>query len=258
LPRFAVTRDGLNIAFETAGDGPPVLLMHGYASSAEQNWRAPGWIRSLVEAGFRTISFDFRGHGDSDKPHDPGMYGDKMLADAVAAMEAADAPTAAVIGYSMGGMLGIRLLLDSPERVRRLVAAGVGEHYFSRPLHYRKIADALQAPDDLRIANPLVRRFRAFATQKGKDRAALAACIRREFPRLPKAALAAAKRPVLVVAGDADESSGAPEPLAAAFPDGRALRLPGRNHMTAVGDTRHKRAATAFLEEDYESPSPPD
>jgi pimeloyl-ACP methyl ester carboxylesterase len=258
MPRFAVTPDGLNIAYESVGEGPPVLLLHGFASSAEQNWRATGWVRSLATAGLRAISFDFRGHGDSDKPHDPDMYGDKMLADAVTVMEAADAPTAAVIGYSMGGMLGIRLLLDSPERVRRLVAAGVGEHYFSRPLHYRKIADALQAPDNLRLADPLVRRFRAFATQKSKDRAALAACIRREFPRLPQAALAAAKRPVLVVAGDADESAGAPEPLAAAFPDGRALRLPGRNHMTAVGDARHKRAATAFLKEDYESLSQPD
>jgi pimeloyl-ACP methyl ester carboxylesterase len=247
LLRFATTRDNVRIAFETLGEGTPVLLLHGFASSREQNWHAAGWYKTLAAAGCKVIAFDFRGHGDSQKLYDPAAYGEKMAADILAVMEEAEAPTAGVIGYSMGGIMGIHLLLKYPERVTKLVVAGVGEKYFTKPLHYRKIAEALEAAEDAPLADAQVRRFRGFATQKGKDRMALAACIRKEFPRHKRETLAAAMRPVLVVCGDHDDSSGMPEPLAGAFPDGRAVVLPGRNHMNAVGDAFYKESAVAFL-----------
>ena len=60
------------IAYECAGEGAPVLLIHGFASDRVQNWRAPGWYDMLTGAGYRVVAMDCRGHGESDKPHDPG------------------------------------------------------------------------------------------------------------------------------------------------------------------------------------------
>jgi pimeloyl-ACP methyl ester carboxylesterase len=241
---FAVTVDGLRIAYRNVGVGVPVLLLHGFASSIEQNWRATGWIDTLCDAGFRVIALDFRGHGHSDTPHDPALYGDAMLHDIAAVMEAADAASAHVMGYSMGGMMGIHLLLQRPERVNRLIVAGVGQRYFTRPLHYRAIAAALKRNE---ADDPTSAHFLHFASQSGKDRLALAACIEAEFPRHDADALQSAKRPVLVVCGTNDEAAGTPEPLAAAFLDGRAVPLPGRDHMSAVGDAGYKLAAKEFF-----------
>lgn len=246
---FAKSPDGLRIGYETAGDGPPVLLIHGFGSSRAQNWRATGWYKTLAEAGFRVIAMDCRGHGDSDKPHDPACYGyTRMAADALAVLEAVDAGRVDVVGYSMGGYLGIELLMNRPEIIDRLAIAGVGETYFVGTRRTRLgIARALEEPDPGRISDPVERQFRAFADQPGKDRAALAACMRGDRTIYPPAELGRVEQPVLVVCGGNDTISGAPGPLAAAFRDGRAVTVPGRDHMSAVGDKATKAAVLEFF-----------
>ncbi|MBM3520931.1 MAG: alpha/beta hydrolase, partial [Alphaproteobacteria bacterium] len=66
--------DRVEIAFESWGEGPPVLLIHGFASNRFVNWRDTGWVKTLTEAGFRAIALDNRGHGESEKLHDPARY----------------------------------------------------------------------------------------------------------------------------------------------------------------------------------------
>jgi pimeloyl-ACP methyl ester carboxylesterase len=245
LTEFAITADGLRIAYCTAGEGPQVLLLHGFASSIEQNWGATGWLRTLGDAGFRVVALDFRGHGESDKPRDPKWYGAAMLLDILAVTEAAEAQNAQVMGYSMGGMLGIHFLLNNPARVKRLIVAGVGARYFSRPLHYSAISAALK--DRTVSADPTAATFRKFASQRGKDPLALASCIEAEFPRHAAEELRRIDREVLVVCGTRDEASGPPEPLAKVFPNGHAVALPGRDHMSAVGDAGYRKAAVEFF-----------
>ena len=251
MTQFATSTDGLRIAWEMCGDGDAVLLIHGFASSRAQNWRATTWYKSLQDAGYRVIALDCRGHGDSDKPHDPAFYNyDKMAGDALAVLKAAGADSARILGYSMGGHIGIALLMQYPECVQKLAVAGVGETYLRGQFNRRfEIADAILEPDIERVANPIARGFRVFAGQAGKDRVALAACMRGDRKAYSAQELAAAGRPVLVVCGGMDETSGAPGPLAAAFANGRAVVVPGRDHMSAVGDRLTKDAVIAFLSE---------
>lgn len=245
---YAISPDGIRLAYGVKGEGRPVVLIHGFASSREQNWGSTGWIDRLAQAGFRVVSFDCRGHGHSDKPHDPEAYGEHMVEDVLAVMDASATAVADVMGYSMGAMLTIRLLMTHPERVRRAVAAGVGESYFGEhPSWRRMIAEAMLTDDPSKIEDHAARRFRIFGGQKGKDRLALAACMRSPRHMYTPEDLRQATRPVMVVAGEKDDLTGSPLPLANAFPDGLGVILPNKDHMTAVGDPGYKHAVIAYF-----------
>lgn len=247
---YVSSPDGVRIAYDVTGEGRPIVLIHGFASSREQNWRSTGWIDRLAAEGFRVVSFDCRGHGKSDKPHDPAAYGEHMIDDIVAVMDAAQAPVADVMGYSMGSMLAVRFLMQYPERVRRAVLGGMGATYFQKSQDWRAmIAGAMETDDLGAIADPVARRFRLFGAQKGKDRLALAACMRSPRHKYVPGDLKRGARPVLVVCGGNDDLTGPPEPLAQAFADGRAVTLPGKDHMSAVGDPGAKKAVLRFLDE---------
>jgi len=251
MTEFATATDGIRIAYERAGEGPPVVLVHGFGSSREQNWKSTGWYSSLNEAGFSVLAIDCRGHGESDKPHDPLFYHhDRMAEDVATVMDASGLERAAYIGYSMGGLIGLRFLFS--ERALRLVLGGVGETYLkgprvSDPERRNMIADALLIENKDSIADPRARMFRDFADQPGKDRLALAACMRAMTLPLPREALQKFILPVLVVCGGHDNVSGAPGPLAAIFPHGSAQIVPGRDHMSTVGARPTRQAAVDFL-----------
>lgn len=254
MTEFAKTTDGLSIAYERAGEGPPAVLVHGFASSRVQNWKSTGWYGSLTEAGFSFLAIDCRGHGESDKPHDPLLYHhDRMAEDVANVMDAAGIERAFYIGYSMGGLIGLRFLARFAERVEKLVLGGVGETYLkgprvSDPERRNLIADALLAENKDTINDPRARMFRDFADQPGKDRLALAACMRAMTLPLPPQTLQTFVKPILVVCGGEDTVAGPPGPLAAVFLHGSAQIVPGRDHMSAVGARPTRQAAVDFLE----------
>jgi pimeloyl-ACP methyl ester carboxylesterase len=252
MAHVATAADGIPLAYERHGEGPAIVLVHGFGSSRVQNWKSTGWFGGLTAAGFSILAMDCRGHGDSGKPHDPASYGhERMADDVVRVMDAAALSSAFILGYSMGGFIGLRLLAAHPERVTRLAIAGVGETYLhdaiTAPAARASLADALLTPDKDSITDPRARMFRAFADQPGKDRFALAACMRAMSPRLPAEALAALARPILVVDGERDETAGRAAPLAAVFADGRAVTIAGRDHMSAVGDKNTRQAVIDFF-----------
>jgi pimeloyl-ACP methyl ester carboxylesterase len=252
MPEFVTAPDGVPLAFERLGQGPAILLVHGFGSSRTQNWKSTGWYGGLTEAGFAIVAMDCRGHGDSGKPHDPQAYGhDRMAGDVTVVMDACGLNAALILGYSMGGFIGLRLLATHPERVTRLAIAGVGANYLkdaiTSPGARSVLADALLVEDKSAIADPRARMFRAFADQPGKDRIALAACMRAMSPRLAPEILSQLQRPILVVDGSEDDTAGPAEPLAQTFPDGRAVTIGGRDHMSAVGDRRTRQAVIDFF-----------
>ncbi|HTT96953.1 MAG TPA: alpha/beta hydrolase [Rhizomicrobium sp.] len=257
MPKFALRNDGVRIAYEISGEGEPVVLVHGFASDRVQNWRAPGWYQTLNGAAYQVIALDCRGHGESDKPHDPKMYGHTTMAeDVVAVMQDAGVGDALLMGYSMGGYISMSLLIKHPDLFRKVVIAGVGASYLdlnaaqaavADPERRSMIADALLVDDVSTITNETARNFRLFAEQPGKDRRALAACMRGSRDVFTREQLGRSQRPVLVVCGEKDVLTGSPEPLAAAFADGRAITVPNRDHMTAVGDKVYKQAALDFF-----------
>ncbi len=248
MTKFAQGNDGVHIAWEEAGEGAPIVLIHGFASDRVQNWRAPGWYETLTGAGRRVVALDCRGHGESGKPHDPAFYGDRMVDDVVAVMAAAGVADADVMGYSMGGMLTMGLMMRHPRLVRRAVIAGVGASYFREAgIRRHAIADALETADPASLSDPVQKQFRLFAGQAGKDLAALAACMRRERTVYTRKQLRAWEGQALVVCGEKDILTGAPDGLAQAFVQGRAVTVPKRDHMTAVGDKVYKQAVLDFL-----------
>jgi len=252
MPEFVTASDGVALAYERHGEGPAIVLVHGFGSSRMQNWKSTGWYGGLAEAGFSLVAMDCRGHGESGKPHDEKAYGhDRMAQDVVTVMMAAELGEALILGYSMGGFIGLRLLAAHPERVLKLAVAGVGETYLqdkiTSPQARAGLADALLTPDKESITDLRAKMFRAFADQPGKDRLALAACMRAMSPSLPRHTLSQLARPVLVVDGAEDETAGRPEPLAAALADGRAVAIPGRDHMSAVGDRKVRQAVIDFF-----------
>lgn len=251
-PFSRFTHDGLELAFFDEGDpsGPPVLLIHGFASSANVNWVFPGWLKTLGDAGYRVIALDNRGHGKSAKPHDPALYTPPLMAgDAAALLDHLAIPEAHVFGYSMGARITAFLALAHPHRVRSVVFGGLGIGMVEGVGDWDPIADALLAPSLDVVTHDRGRMFRAFADQTKSDRQALAACIMTSRDLLTEADMARIDMPALIGVGTKDDIAGAPQPLANLMPDARALDIPGRDHMLAVGDKVFKHAVLEFYAE---------
>jgi pimeloyl-ACP methyl ester carboxylesterase len=249
-PEFSRFRnDGIELAYFDDGDpaGEPVLLIHGFASSASVNWVYPGWLRTLGDAGYRVIAIDNRGHGASDKPHDPEAYHPTSMAgDAAALLSHLGLPDAHVMGYSMGARISAFLAIEHPDRVRSLIFGGLGIGMCDGVGDWDPIADALLAPSLDDVSHDRGRMFRAFADQTGSDRLALAACIRTSRDLVRREDIAKVDVPTLIGVGTKDDIAGSPAELAALMPNALALDIPNRDHMLAVGDRVFKKAALEF------------
>src|SRR4051794_23149305 len=103
---------------DSGGDGPPILLIHGWMFSADLNW----WrtYQPLVDAGHRVLAMDLRGHGRGLRTHAPFRLTD-CAADAAELLRVVDASPATVVGYSMGGPVGQLMARDHPDSVSGLV-----------------------------------------------------------------------------------------------------------------------------------------
>jgi pimeloyl-ACP methyl ester carboxylesterase len=240
--------DGVEIAFDVWGGGPPILLIHGFASNMEVNWVATGWVKTLVGAGRQVIAIDNRGHGQSEKLYDSAMYSAPIMADDAARLlrhlkiEKAD-----VMGYSMGARISAFLTMHHPEMVRRAVFAGLASRMITGVGGSDAIAEALEAEDRPAKIDPAAMAFRIFAEQTKSDLKALAACIRSSRVKIKEEALAAIRVPVLVVAGELDDIAGSVEGLTSIILGSKGVVLPKRNHVNAVGDSGFKAAVVEFL-----------
>lgn len=246
MQRFS--SDGVEIAFLDEGAGDPILLIHGFASNTATNWVDTGWVKELMGAGRRVVAFDNRGHGNSQKLHDPELYGARIMAeDARRLLDHLGIAAADVLGYSMGSRIGAFLALSHPERVRRIIFGGLGINMVRGMAGTGPVAAALEAPSIDEVANHTARTFRAFAESTQSDLKALAACIRSSREKITPEMLAGIRSPVLVACGALDVISGAAQPLADLIPGAEALILEGRDHMKAVGDRRFKQGVLEFL-----------
>lgn len=240
--------NGVRIAYDVTGEGPPVLLIHGFASNSRVNWVDTGWVRTLAEAGRQVITLDNRGHGESEKIYDPAAYGAPIMADdAARLLQHLNIPRADVMGYSMGARISAFLTIAHPARVRRAVFAGLAANMIAGVGGAEEIAMALEAPTIEDAAPSQARAFRMFAEMTRSDRKALAACMRSSRQKITAAELSVISCPVLIVAGDKDDIAGPVEPLQAAISGAQSVILEGRNHMNAVGDRTYKQAVLEFL-----------
>ena len=229
--------DGVSINYSDEGEGSPVVLVHGFASSLDGNYRRTGIIDALRNAGHRVIAIDCRGHGDSEKLYDPSAYdGTAMADDVLRLMDHAGLDRAGIMGYSMGGFLTASILVRHPERITRAIIAGVGDALL-RPDMNRdrqgKLASAFEAAEKGDIDEPLGKGFRMFAEATGADVKALAAMQRANRGGFDISALAETKVPLMILIGDKDTLVGDGAKLAAFIPDSKHVVVPG-DHLTAV------------------------
>jgi len=218
---------------------PPVLLVHGFATSADRTWRDNGWIDLLKDVGREVIAVDLLGHGTRDKPHDPAAY--EHLEDDVVT-QLPDEPVDA-IGFSLGARTILTIAAAQPDRFVHIVATGVGANLF-RDEPRNLIADAIRGAGD--GENPVSQYFAGLARQPGNDPEALIACMGSPRPRLDDGRLANVTCPTLVVIGDRD-FAGPGEPLVDALPNAELLTLAGLDHFATPKDFRVLDAALEFI-----------
>jgi pimeloyl-ACP methyl ester carboxylesterase len=241
---------GVEIAFSDQGHGEAVLLIHGFASNGRVNWQATGWMKVLLDAGYRVIAIDNRGHGESEKLYDADQYSAPVMADdAARLLQHLGVERAAVMGYSMGARISAFVCMQHPALVSRAVFAGLAERMVLGVPGAAAIADGLLAATTREVEDAGARSFRIFAETTKSDLKALSACMRSSRVKIKPEALAGIVCPVLVVAGEVDDVAGAVQPLVDLIPGAIGVVLQGRNHMNAVGDIGYKRAVLGFLAE---------
>ena len=239
---------GVEIGYLDEGEGDPIVLVHGFASTKEVNWVHPGWVSTLTRDGRRVIALDNRGHGRSGKLYDPAAYHSAIMAEDVRALlDHLKIERADIMGYSMGARITAFLAVKHPARVRSVVLGGLGIRLVEGVGLPESIANALEAPSIDDVSDPIGRVFRNFAEQTKSDLHALAACIRGSRQTLSRTEVASLGMPVLVAVGTSDRVAGSAQELAALIPGARALDIPGRDHMLAVGDRVFKAAVIDFL-----------
>jgi pimeloyl-ACP methyl ester carboxylesterase len=252
--------DALEIAYQEWGEeqtsSPPVVLHHGFVVDANANWVAPGVVDALLAAGRRVIAPDARGHGRSEKPHDPARYGEQRMArDLAALLNVVGAPEVDLVGYSMGAIVALIYAsggehAEGHRRVRRLAVGGVGSGVIEcggvdrRAVSNESIIEALSAEDSSTLAVPQALAFRTLADALGADRQALVAQASSIFRG--EIALARITAPALVLAGESDPLAVRPEILAAAIPNA-TLRMLAGNHVEAVADPSFTSSIVDFL-----------
>lgn len=220
----------------------PVIMVHGFASSFERNWREPGWVDVLEEEGHRVIGVDLLGHGAAPKPAEPEAYRDLHLGVESTLPEEGQVDA---VGFSLGGQLLLRVAARVPERFRRIAVGGVGDNIFSASTS-EQAAAAIEAGRPEETGHEAMGAFARFAQAPGNDPAALAACLRRPQEPITDAELARVRVPVLVVLGDRD-FAGPAQRLTAALPDARLVTLTGADHFGTPKDFRFIDAVVEFL-----------
>ena len=238
----------VEIAYLDEGEGDPILLVHGFASTMNVNWVYPTWVSELRKDGRRVIAFDNRGHGDSGKLYDAGAYDIATMAgDVIALMDHLNLERADVMGYSLGSRMTAVLARHQPQRLRSAILGGIGIGLIEGGGPGENVAAALEAPSLEHVTDPVGRTFRAFADQTCSDRRALAACLRGSRRLMTRDEAAGISVPVLIAVGTTDEIAGSADALGKIIPGAQVLNIPNRDHMRAVGDKVYKAGVLDFL-----------
>lgn len=240
--------DGVEIAYRDEGEGEPLFLVHGFASNSYTNWVFPGWFETLMDAGYRVIAHDNRGHGESEKLYDSALYEAPLMAEDVRRlMDHLEITSASVMGYSMGTRISAFLCLNHPERVKSVIFGGLGMGLVNGVPGSSQIAHGLEVDDPSTLTDRGAIAFRTFADQTKSDRLALAACIRESRSKITADDIGKIQQPALVAVGTTDDVAGDLEGLVDLLPKGEGLPIPRRDHMRAVGDKVYKAGVLEFL-----------
>jgi pimeloyl-ACP methyl ester carboxylesterase len=219
--------DGVKIHYLEAGQGSPVVLVHGFTGSARGNWFANG-VAEALQKKHRVIAIDCRGHGESEKPHDAAKYGPQMAKDVLELMDHLKIEKAHVHGYSMGGGIVTQLLVLAPQRF--ITASYGGSGVAEVEENYKAEVPKDDPGPDLQEAEA-TKTLRAAPN----DSEALAA-VRQSFASIDRGAidLTKIKIPVLAINGQFDRPHARTHRMKRELANFRAVVLPGKSHLTAI------------------------
>ena len=237
---------GVRLRYLERGKGEPVVLLHGFGNTAEL-WSDNHIVQDLSR-DYRVIAFDERGHGKSDKPHDPAKYGREMGLDVVRLLDHLHIQRAHVVGYSLGGYIVSQLLTLRPERfLSATLIAGAGRFNWDstraaladtearereRECISRSMIFRLAPPNAPRPSEDSLERMSARClADTTKDRFAFAAIIRsRADQAFSPSAAAAVTVPTLAIAGSDDPEKAPLQALVQIRPSIKLVVVDGATH----------------------------
>lgn len=250
--RYVTTPDGVRLRVVASGpsDGEPVLLLHGWAASL---YTFRFLIGALARAGHRAWALDFRGHGLSGKPGTNGDYSREVLVgDVRHALKELGIDRVALVGWSMGGAVALRLAIEDPELVTRLVLVNpagltpipmIGPSALLSPAFLDILAPWLvprwvvatilrwASNGNSRLTDRDVDEYWAPSHDGNYVRAARSLLRDFDWSAATEKELASVHVPTLVVVGGADRLVTGVGPAARHLPDARVIVLPGAGHM---------------------------
>jgi pimeloyl-ACP methyl ester carboxylesterase len=252
-PQYVMSSDGYRIATYSWGEDADdtVLLVHGFASSTRDNWINTGWVRDLQRAGYRVLALDQRGHGRSDKPHDPHDYAMPLLVgDVEAVLDTYLIDTAYYVGYSLGARVGWDAARAEGDRLQRIVLGGVPDGV---PLSRLDLAQARAfvehgTPVEDRVTQNYVQLIERVGGNDLRALLAIAQGLRSSGAADPDPQHSPTQ-PILFATGSLDAILEGSRALAEACPQGRFVEIPGRHHFNAPGSRAFREAALEFLRE---------
>jgi pimeloyl-ACP methyl ester carboxylesterase len=224
--------DGVRLAYRVVGTGRPLLLFHGYVSTATTNWIRYGHAALLASRGFQVVMPDLRGHGDSDRPHDASAYPpDVLTSDALALVSHLGVTEYDVGGYSLGGRTVVRMMVRGATPSRAVVA-GVGlddvVSAADRSDYYRRVWARLGT-----FARGSAEwQVEAFLRTVDGDPVALSLLLD-SWVDTPLSSVREVSVPTAVIVGDGDDRIDDARALADALPVSTYAVIPG-THMGAV------------------------
>lgn len=238
---------GVRIHYRIEGQGEPVLLIHGFGLNGMMQWTK---LRNALKDDYRVIAIDNRGHGKSEKPHDPEQYGIEMARDQVRLLDHLGIDKAHIVGYSMGGGIALQVVVENPERVQTALIGGSGwspstEEELERrqPLiddlengrGFGKLFERLAATDASEQERQAMRSLGALLTAMN-DQKALAAVLKGRWERqADEEKIRGIRTPMTAIIGENDPIRPAAEKLKELNPETKLIIVPEASHQTAMG-----------------------
>lgn len=232
--------DGTRIYYQVKGSGKAVVLVHGFIVNGE-SWKRTQLYNDLLNAGYQVISFDMRGNGRSDKPHQAEAYEkDAESKDIMGLMDHLKVKEYIACGYSRGSIIASRLLVLD-KRAKAAIIGGMGDG-FTDPEWPRRIMfyKALNG-EPVKELEGMVK----YVKDSGLDQQALC-FLQKEQPSVTPQVWATVKKPVMIICGDKDPDNGSPEKLAKMIPNAQLKIVPG-DHNNTLRTAPYAEAAMAFI-----------
>ncbi len=251
--------NGVRIHYSDNGDGEAVVLLHGLLGNAQQ-WQSVATAQ--IDAGYRVVAIDARGHGQSDKPVEADQYGVPMVEDVGRLLDHLGLDRVHLVGYSMGGLVTNRFRAEHPERLMSATMGGFGWMNGDSPLaDTTALADSLAGSDLGPLLSALTPGAPALPEQQRtamntavfatNDPRAIAAAVRgfRAIDNHTAESLGANQVPSLALVGDQDALVRDVRAMKEVMANLEVVELAGANHLTAQVDPRFLERLLAFLDE---------